>query len=79
VDPSHGTGDRQLVERLALAAVAAGADGLLVEVHETPDLARSDGMQQVTPETFERLAARARSLHAHLAGEPAASQRFSAT
>lgn len=79
VDPSHGTGDRRLVERLALAAVAAGADGLIVEVHESPDLARSDGAQQITPDTFETLATRAADLRAHLTREPAVGQRFSAT
>ena len=49
VDPSHGTGKRSLVAPMALAAVAAGADGLLIEVHPHPDRALSDGPQSLTP------------------------------
>ncbi len=49
VDPSHGTGKRSLVAPMALAAVAAGADGLLVEVHPHPERALSDGPQSLTP------------------------------
>jgi len=52
VDPSHAAGARDLVPALALAAVAAGADGLLVEVHPDPDAARSDGEQSLDLETF---------------------------
>ncbi len=52
VDPSHGTGIARLVEPMALAAVAAGADGLLVEVHPDPISAISDGAQSLTPEAF---------------------------
>jgi 3-deoxy-7-phosphoheptulonate synthase len=54
-DPSHGTGHRDMVTPMARAAVAAGADGLLVEVHPTPDRALSDGAQSLHPEQFERL------------------------
>ena len=54
-DPSHGTGHRDMVTPMARAAVAAGADGLLVEVHPTPDRALSDGAQSLYPEQFERL------------------------
>jgi 3-deoxy-7-phosphoheptulonate synthase len=54
-DPSHGTGVRALVPPLARAAVAAGADGLIVEVHPDPPRALSDGMQSLTPETFAAL------------------------
>jgi 3-deoxy-7-phosphoheptulonate synthase len=54
-DPSHGTGHRAMVTPMARAAVAAGADGLLVEVHPTPDRALSDGAQSLYPEQFERL------------------------
>jgi 3-deoxy-7-phosphoheptulonate synthase len=54
-DPSHGTGHRDMVMPMAKAAVAAGADGLLVEVHPTPDRALSDGAQSLYPEQFERL------------------------
>ena len=53
VDPSHAAGDRLWVASLARAAVAAGADGLLVEVHHDPDRARSDGKQSLTLEGFE--------------------------
>ena len=54
-DPSHGTGHRDMVIPMARAAAAAGADGLLVEVHPTPDRALSDGAQSLYPEQFERL------------------------
>jgi 3-deoxy-7-phosphoheptulonate synthase len=52
VDPSHGTGRADLVHPMSLAAVAAGADGLLVEVHPHPDHAMSDSGQQITPVVF---------------------------
>jgi 3-deoxy-7-phosphoheptulonate synthase len=55
VDPSHATGDRELVIPMALAAAAAGADGLLVEVHPRPEEALCDGAQALTPELFEEL------------------------
>ena len=55
VDPSHAAGRRELVPALARAAVAAGADGLIVEVHTEPERALSDGRQSLTPEGFERL------------------------
>jgi 3-deoxy-7-phosphoheptulonate synthase len=55
VDPSHGTGRRDLIAPLSHAAVAIGADGLLVEVHPTPDLALSDGAQSITPAAFASL------------------------
>jgi len=54
-DPSHGTGHRDMVIPMARAAVAAGADGLLVEVHPTPDRALSDGAQSLYPEQFEKM------------------------
>ncbi len=54
-DPSHGTGRRDKVAPMARAAVAAGADGLLVEVHPDPDRALSDGAQSLKPEQFEEL------------------------
>jgi 3-deoxy-7-phosphoheptulonate synthase len=54
-DPSHGTGHRDMVMPMANAAVAGGADGLLVEVHPTPDRALSDGAQSLYPEQFDRL------------------------
>jgi 3-deoxy-7-phosphoheptulonate synthase len=55
VDPSHGTGLAKLVTPMALAAVAAGADGLLVEVHPNPEAAASDGPQSLTFEQFDAL------------------------
>lgn len=54
-DPSHGTGKRSLVHPVALAAIAAGADGLIVEVHDDPDKAMTDGPQSLTPQEFEKL------------------------
>jgi 3-deoxy-7-phosphoheptulonate synthase len=54
-DPSHGTGRRDKVAPMARAAVAAGADGLLIEVHNDPDHALSDGAQSLDPGQFERL------------------------
>ena len=60
VDPSHGTGRRDKVAPMARAAVAAGADGLLIEVHSDPDHARSDGAQSLFPAQFERLMAELR-------------------
>jgi 3-deoxy-7-phosphoheptulonate synthase len=55
VDPSHGTGIRSMVLPMAKAAVAAGADGVIVEVHVHPDQALSDGQQSLFPEQFEKL------------------------
>jgi 3-deoxy-7-phosphoheptulonate synthase len=55
VDPSHGTGRRDKVPPMARAAVAAGADGLLIEVHHDPDRALSDGAQSLRPEQFAEL------------------------
>jgi len=55
VDPSHATGRRDLVAPMALAAVAAGAQGIMVEVHPHPDQAMSDGPQQLTPSAFEMM------------------------
>jgi 3-deoxy-7-phosphoheptulonate synthase len=54
-DPSHGTGVRSKVTPMARAAVAAGADGLIIEVHPDPDRAQSDGAQSLTPEQFDEL------------------------
>ncbi len=52
IDPSHGTGKWYLVPPLALAGIAAGADGAIIEVHPDPDRAKSDGSQSLTPENF---------------------------
>jgi 3-deoxy-7-phosphoheptulonate synthase len=55
VDPSHGTGKSRLVAPMARAAIAAGADGLMIEVHEDPEHAVSDGAQTITPSAFKQL------------------------
>ena len=55
VDPSHGTGKREKVIPLARAAIAVGADGLIIEVHPQPELALSDGFQSLHPDEFESL------------------------
>ncbi len=55
VDPSHGTGVRSLVTPMAKAAIAAGIDGLMIEVHPQPDKALSDGDQSLTPKLFSQL------------------------
>ena len=55
IDPSHAAGLRFMVEPLAMAAVAAGADGLMVEVHNNPEKALCDGPQSLTPEMFTDL------------------------
>jgi len=55
VDPAHGTGKSQFVKSMSLAAVAAGCDGLMVEVHPTPAKALSDGAQSLTPLQFQEL------------------------
>ncbi len=49
VDPSHGTGKRELIESMSLASIAAGADGLIIESHIDPDKATSDAAQTITP------------------------------
>jgi len=66
VDPSHATGKVDLVEPLALAALAAGADGLLIESHPAPEAALCDGGQSLNPREFARTAARIRELTAWL-------------
>ena len=67
VDPSHGTGVRELVAPMAKAAIAAGADGLLIEVHHDPRVALSDGKQSLYPEQFAALM-RELAPFAHAAG-----------
>ncbi len=61
-DPSHGTGRRDKVGAMARAAVAAGADGLLIEVHQDPERALSDGAQSLYPDQFAQLMAEARMI-----------------
>jgi 3-deoxy-7-phosphoheptulonate synthase len=62
VDPSHGTGKRNKVTPLSRAAVAVGADGLIIEVHHEPDKALSDGMQSLYPDQFDELMAQVRQI-----------------
>lgn len=62
VDPSHGVGKWDLIPAMAKAAVAAGADGLIIEVHPHPDEALSDGPQSLKPDTFEELMSGLRSI-----------------
>jgi len=66
VDPSHGTGRRNKVLPLSRAAVAVGADGILVEVHHDPDHALSDGPQSILPDEFDRLVREVREIAAVL-------------
>src|SRR5947209_19726650 len=66
VDPSHGTGKRNKVLPLSRAAVAVGADGLLIEVHHDPDRALSDGMQSIYPDQFDELMQEIRQIAAIL-------------
>jgi 3-deoxy-7-phosphoheptulonate synthase len=66
VDPSHGTGKRSLVGRMALAGLAAGADGLMVEVHPDPEVAMCDGSQTITPADLRAIIRSGRALQAAL-------------
>ena len=66
VDPSHGTGRRELVPAMALAGIAAGAHGLIIEVHPDPERALSDGRQSITPETLVKIISKTRALGALL-------------
>ena len=66
VDPSHGTGKYALVAPMAIAAVAAGADGLQIEVHNDPAHALSDGPQSLNPDAFDKLNRKLLALHAFL-------------
>jgi 3-deoxy-7-phosphoheptulonate synthase len=68
VDPSHATGKRWLVKPLAIGGVAVGADGVMVEVHPTPDHALSDAEQQLTLDQFRDLMADIVPVHAHVRG-----------
>jgi 3-deoxy-7-phosphoheptulonate synthase len=62
VDPSHGTGIRNKVSPMARAAIAAGADGLIIEVHHDPDHALSDGAQSLYPAQFDELVKQIRTI-----------------
>lgn len=69
VDPSHGTGRLSLIEKMSLAAVAAGADGLLLEVHVNPCEAKSDAHQQLTPQQFAALMKKINQLSNFMSGQ----------
>ena len=62
VDPTHGIGLREFIPQMSLAAVAAGADALMIEVHHDPERARSDGEQALRPEIFADLVRRIRAV-----------------
>ncbi len=69
IDPSHATGRSALVPSMACAAVAAGADGLIIEVHNDPPHAKCDGPQSITPEAFEALCGKLDLIHRVTKGE----------
>ena len=62
IDPSHATGDWELVEAASLAAIAAGADGLMIEVHNQPECAWSDGAQSLRPDRFAEVIRKGRAI-----------------
>jgi 3-deoxy-7-phosphoheptulonate synthase len=64
VDPTHGIGLRDFIPQMSLAAIAAGADAVMIEVHDSPDLAKSDGEQALTPEIFGSLVPHLRAVAA---------------
>jgi len=66
LDPSHATGHHSLVQPMTLAGLAAGGDGVMVEVHPHPDRALCDSIQQLTPRNFEKLMERVGQLAAAL-------------
>jgi 3-deoxy-7-phosphoheptulonate synthase len=70
IDPSHGTGKNHMVTPLARAGVAVGADGLIIEVHNQPERALSDGAQSLTLEQYEQLAQEVRAIHEAIAPAP---------
>jgi 3-deoxy-7-phosphoheptulonate synthase len=70
VDPSHGTGKNYMVIPLACAGVAVGADGLIVEVHDQPERALSDGAQALTLDQYDQLIQEVRPIHEVIAPQP---------
>ncbi len=70
VDPSHGTGKHYMVTPMARAGVATGADGLIIEVHDQPEKALSDGAQSLTIEQYDQLVAEVRAIHEVIAPAP---------
>ena len=69
VDPSHGTGRNYMVNPMARAGVAVGADGVIIEVHPCPEEALCDGAQALTPEQYLELYAQINAIHEILATE----------
>lgn len=69
IDPSHGTGHNYMVEPLALAGTAVGADGLIIEVHPCPEEALCDGAQALTTDQFSRLYSKVRQVHSVIAAQ----------
>ena len=72
IDPSHATGKAALVPSMAMAAVAAGADGVMIEVHNDPASALCDGNQSLRPETFDALAKNMLAVHSLIRQQQAA-------
>jgi 3-deoxy-7-phosphoheptulonate synthase len=70
VDPSHGTGVAKYVAPMAKAALVAGADGVMVEMHPNPKAALSDGSQALTPSQFARMMDQLTRLHDFVSSEP---------
>jgi 3-deoxy-7-phosphoheptulonate synthase len=70
VDPSHGTGRRELVEPMAMAGIAAGADGLILEVHPDPDSALCDAQQSIAPGVLDRIVANTHAISTLLTTSP---------
>jgi 3-deoxy-7-phosphoheptulonate synthase len=70
IDPSHGTGHNYMVAPLARAGVACGADGLIIEVHDQPERALSDGAQALTLEQYEQIVGEVRAIHEVIAPAP---------
>lgn len=66
IDPSHAVGKREWVESMAMAAVAAGCDGLIIEIHQNPDEAWSDGRQSLTLDAYKTLTSKVQALHTFL-------------
>jgi 3-deoxy-7-phosphoheptulonate synthase len=69
VDPSHATGRRDLIRPMSRAAIACGADGLIIEVHDNPQMAMSDHQQAITPNALAQIAADVQAIHQALTGD----------
>jgi 3-deoxy-D-arabino-heptulosonate 7-phosphate (DAHP) synthase len=79
VDPSHGTGTAYMVTPLARAGVATGADGLMIEVHNQPELSLSDSAQALTPSQYLQLVNEVRAIHELVSCSHGAADRFGET